>query len=639
MAIASGGSSRPEDSYTMSPLSSPSPAAHPRTPSPQFTQDSRSTDASDKAYSGLSPPTSPESLAKSMNSEPSDQGGTGNVATPAHIVYLPEPCSALPSNAEPPPLILDGIKFKPTSPTTLSSWRYESWSMIPSVGADLLIDSMDVRRWDSPVSGWMPCIHPEGKRYFRGVREQLVIYADQDLNDLSFSTNANKCVETLLRAIASHGTVLRDLELVIYVGGDSEVPTGLCAYYYFVTEASRAVCWLEKVPAVLVTNGSSPIHAKSQLKDAHEAQYWAHRELYPNNWDMPDKLLPELIESLCYSAMDAKTSETSTSPWDPDTACYHLAIVEKIDRKTYTGRSVCIVARLMHSLAKERFQHYHGEHWARLNRDQSVKEDLKQRQYQRSYWFLFLLWLCFYLPDQYLEELECIFVDHLVNYRPWNRFISGLKQDWADIMVPGTVLLAVNVGFLAIQSVDQNAPNNMSSPDRSVAQIASYCSTVFSLGSIVMCIILSRQHRQNGKTCDAGPATQWLEEKAGNPWHAELLTITLSLPSVWFTWGVIFFCVALLWVGFDHTSWVTRGVVASMVIPTLAAVAWVIYIDWKHKHRSTYFTGRLCGALHSRWERLINANKPKSRCRWRCIRSRQQISPDQIASNVMVSQV
>ncbi|OCH89635.1 hypothetical protein OBBRIDRAFT_794048 [Obba rivulosa] len=605
------GASQPEE-YTMSQFDQ-------RAPSPQSSQDSQSASVSNEPVSLPSLPASPESLAQPMNFDLSHHHRSGNIAAPAHFVNPPEPSSATPLNAGAPPwIVLDEIKFQPMSPSTLAFWRYEGRTTVPGDGGILLVESMEIGPWDSPISDWEICIHPEGQRYFR--RKQQAVYTEQDLEDPNLLNNVNQCVESLLKTISHRDKAPSDLEVAIYISGDSEVKTGLCAHYYLVTEATRAVCWLQDVSVQLVTNNQSPVHSKVQLKYAHEAQYWAHRELYPNHWTISKKILTELSESLCYATVDSKTSDTSTTPWDAQTARDHLDIVEKIDPATSTGYSVCIIARLMHNLARERFQHYHGQRWARLNRNQSVKEDLKQRPYQRSLWFLFLLSLCFYLPDQYLEELESIFVDRLVNYKPWNRFITGLKRDWADNMVPGTVLLAANVGFLAIQSVDTN------DPIRSVAQIASYCSTVFSLGSIVMCIILSRQHRQSGQTCDVESATHWLEAKAGKPWRAELLTITLSLPSVWFTWGVISFCVALLWVCFDQTSGATIGAVAGVAIPTLVVVAWVIIVDWKHKHRSTYLTGRISDALRLRWKetrkKIVEYWTQRG---WTCVRSKPSV--------------
>ena len=57
------------------------------------------------------------------------------------------------------------------------------------------------------------------------------------------------------------------------------------------------------------------------------------------------------------------------------------------------------------------------------------------------------------------------------------------------------VILAANVGFLAIQSIDQVDENDNPVRDRSVGQIVSYISTIFSIGNILACTILARPHR------------------------------------------------------------------------------------------------------------------------------------------------
>ena len=60
------------------------------------------------------------------------------------------------------------------------------------------------------------------------------------------------------------------------------------------------------------------------------------------------------------------------------------------------------------------------------------------------------------------------------------------------------MLLSANVGFLAIQSVDERDPAS----DRSVSQIASYVSILFSLATYIICQILSRQHRTMSDRAD-----------------------------------------------------------------------------------------------------------------------------------------
>jgi hypothetical protein len=56
----------------------------------------------------------------------------------------------------------------------------------------------------------------------------------------------------------------------------------------------------------------------------------------------------------------------------------------------------------------------------------------------------------------------------------------------------GTILLTANVAFLAIPSID----NGDNPPDyRSPAQIASYLSVIFSIGGVILGLVLLRLHR------------------------------------------------------------------------------------------------------------------------------------------------
>jgi hypothetical protein len=57
------------------------------------------------------------------------------------------------------------------------------------------------------------------------------------------------------------------------------------------------------------------------------------------------------------------------------------------------------------------------------------------------------------------------------------------------------VLLNANVAFLSIQTVDNSG---VASRTRSAAQIASYVSTIASLGSVILALLLVRQYRTKG---------------------------------------------------------------------------------------------------------------------------------------------
>lgn len=81
------------------------------------------------------------------------------------------------------------------------------------------------------------------------------------------------------------------------------------------------------------------------------------------------------------------------------------------------------------------------------------------------------------------------------------------------------MLLAANVGFLAIQSVDTNpAPHT-----RSAAQVASYCSTFLCLGSYIIGHILTLQHSREVHDGDPDPVSSLLAHR-----QAALLTTSLQ---------------------------------------------------------------------------------------------------------------
>ncbi|KIP08962.1 hypothetical protein PHLGIDRAFT_355177 [Phlebiopsis gigantea 11061_1 CR5-6] len=165
----------------------------------------------------------------------------------------------------------------------------------------------------------------------------------------------------------------------------------------------------------------------------------------------------------------------------------------------------------MYTFVHERFLNYYGQRGARLRRNESVHTTDVHRE--SSYLFLLARPFLFYTPDIYIRKLHEIWVDDQVNEGPWNKFWGEpeIRRDWERTFTPVTVLLSTNVGFLAISSVDNSAAGSQ----RSVSQIASYVSTVLSLGSYVMWWILSRQHPPDAQET-AKEAATYLSGRSGN---------------------------------------------------------------------------------------------------------------------------
>ena len=118
------------------------------------------------------------------------------------------------------------------------------------------------------------------------------------------------------------------------------------------------------------------------------------------------------------------------------------------------------------------FENYHGEHCARLGAGQSVFP--RSRSVASNSWLLHSVsLLLFLIPYRCMTTLETMWVDDTLRNTLWNDFLADKQKEWNGLILPvctfprysradsrcllfaqATVILSVNVGFLAIQSAD-----------------------------------------------------------------------------------------------------------------------------------------------------------------------------------------
>ena len=78
------------------------------------------------------------------------------------------------------------------------------------------------------------------------------------------------------------------------------------------------------------------------------------------------------------------------------------------------------------------FLNYHGQHGARLNRDDSVHGE---NRYPRSSLIRILAPLLFNAPMVHMRALEKIWVDKCMCHHPWAVFIEKLKSEWEELVL------------------------------------------------------------------------------------------------------------------------------------------------------------------------------------------------------------
>ncbi|KAJ2975456.1 hypothetical protein NUW54_g11728 [Trametes sanguinea] len=124
-------------------------------------------------------------------------------------------------------------------------------------------------------------------------------------------------------------------------------------------------------------------------------------------------------------------------------------------------------------------------------------------------------------------------------------------------------------------------------PHRSAGQIISYISTLLTIGNIIACTVLARQHRPS-RHRHAEDALNYLLSRASEKWQAELLAIVLSIPTAFFVWGLLAFSAAILWDCFDATTISTRAAVGAASLFTAVLIILVV-MNGKQLKQPTFF--------------------------------------------------
>jgi len=411
------------------------------------------------------------------------------------------------------------------------------------------------------VAEWQHVVHPSGALYFHQWRPGLDILTDTDLGKPENLKSINEHVASLVSRAMKYQLSFdqvrpqgheAQVSLVLELSQTGTQPPS--CRYYFVDHAERLVFWIHDrddnwVSSVLC--GELPsVSEKSQIRNAIEAQYWLHCERYANTIRLKVEYLHELREILIHANADAILSETSVIPFSRTDLEKMLDVVCKIQDSDGThDHSMSVVARMMRLFAHSRFINFSGLPWARLDADQSLYGTDRR---PKSYLFLpfSLLLLC--APDKHLKVLQEIYVDRLINASRWAGFINNLKDEWTAFSVYSTVMLAVDISFLAVPNVISVAVST-----------AIYASTLSALGSLISSVLLLGQIR--GLEIDSvKEGAAYMSSKTYSFFGAEILAIMLSLPYAFLVWGMITMGIALSIVIFSETVGIAKGIILTV---------------------------------------------------------------------------
>jgi len=190
-------------------------------------------------------------------------------------------------------------------------------------------------------------------------------------------------------------------------------------------------------------------------------------------------------------------------------------------------------------------------------------------------------------PEVHIREMEELWTDYIIIGKVWESFMVKLLGEWQEIILWSTVMLAVNVSFLAIPGVIFSNTNGVSLENvhqavilPSSSQIASLLSVEASIGSIVIGLLLVRYNRTK-QELDPSEASTYLYENSRRMFGLEPLAIVYSLPWAFLMWSMVTFSIALLLFGFVISNLWTQIFVALTSAPMISFTVWCLWITWE----------------------------------------------------------
>ncbi|KAH7886921.1 hypothetical protein F5I97DRAFT_1829428 [Phlebopus sp. FC_14] len=405
--------------------------------------------------------------------------------------------------------------------------------------------------------GWTAHVHPEGALYY--MHGEMACFHSQaysrfpDLATEDVHGSKHLTLYGELRQAIVDGRVnlnLEDVELVLEPRADDH---GVLCSYYFAHRRKRCLFWLEDFDARSMLGDCKGVAALSHKRLAVEAQYWKHRDLFPVLGEVTRELATEVKSMLLHATCDHLSSTRSTAALSTGELMNYLAVVDKIENRN-------------------QYLNFHGQPCARLSVDQTVHG----WRYRPSTAMIILAPLLCMAPIAHVRSLHMSFVDDIASTVEWNTFITKLNGQLQNLNLLGTVLLGANVGFLAIQSVDEGG-------GRSVTQIASYTSLVFSFGSIALGLTfigLNLTGHERGSE-----AANFLRRMSDERHGLEKLAIIYSLPFAFLMWSMLLFLLAFSVEWCKPGDKVSRATVASVLLVVCGLIVWCIHVAQDRRAR------------------------------------------------------
>ncbi|KAG2121819.1 hypothetical protein BD769DRAFT_1641370 [Suillus cothurnatus] len=354
--------------------------------------------------------------------------------------------------------------------------------------------------------GWQPLTHPEGALFFYEPYKR--VFTDADVRIPATTDKINQAVD---KAYEKARNANIPLDLLVELGLELMMRDGKEMWgYYFVDHKRRVIFWFEDYESSDLMKNIRGVESKSHVKYALHSQYWRHIELFPNKRILPKDTVVALKEIVMHAHAENITSETCLAPFAPDEVASMLDLVDHLEGESVSDaggllltvfsdstnkereHSVWITARLMRLFSNAKFVNFCGQSGARLDVDQSLYGD--HDNHSKNIALRIMNVILFGSPNAQSRAIRKIWVDEIIVQPRSKNFFDRLTTEWNGYTIFSTVMLAVDISFLAVPAVATQTP----------AIVLAYLSSLCALGSLMVSLILAGQvnDRRRGSAAD-----------------------------------------------------------------------------------------------------------------------------------------
>ncbi|KAG9126064.1 hypothetical protein FRC07_005042 [Ceratobasidium sp. 392] len=381
---------------------------------------------------------------------------------------------------------------KPPCPTS------ESWILLQKSTTS---DVNDPSKCLIEEAGPCTTIHPEGS---------IIQHTDRVVSDRPVNEPLEAIGRSLLENAHLDGC-----------GTAFVIPDGPRIRYYLVNHSAKTITWVssDDIPSILRT--TDPQRAQNMLCE----QYWMHLENFPAPVPATAEDLKQLKVVLASLAIDASTSNGSTSPFSPAQIQDFLSMLSTFNPDKIEAFQTYTIARLWSMIWHARVVNDFGTAGVCLDRFTSLSTNPPAFTGPYKHWAKYLVSAS---EDAHLARCSRAWAGRIAYVTEWRSFKSKNEREWAQTMYLASVLVIASL-LVSGQCTLSFAP--------SVALAFACASAAFSYHLITESQNLGEQ---------AADASVYFQHWETAQYGIQALALRNATPRALLVWGFLVFLLTLV---------------------------------------------------------------------------------------------